>query len=160
MGEWTIGDVVDAIADVIGDRTMTVCGERRTTYAAMSERTRRLANFLAERDFGAHCERDQLDGWQCGQDRIALIMYNDRYPEMVLGALKARCVPVNVNHHYTPREVAELLDYVKPRAVVYHRALGAKFADVLPPAGAELMVAVDDGSSHPTLPGSMLDFLL
>ena len=155
MGEWTIGDVVDAIADVIGDRTMTVCGERRTTYAAMSERTRRLANFLAERDFGVHCERDQLDGWQCGQDRIALIMYNDRYPEMVLGALKARCVPVNVNHHYTPREVAELLDYVKPRAVVYHRALGAKFADVLPPAGAELMVAVDDGSSHAALPGSV-----
>ena len=155
MGEWTIGDVVDAIADVVGDRHMTVCGERTTTYAEMAERTRRFANFLAERDFGVHCDRDQLDGWQCGQDRIALIMYNDRYPEMVLGALKARCVPVNVNHHYTPREVAELLDYVKPRAVVYHRALGAKFADVLPPAGAELMVAVDDGSSHPALPGSV-----
>ena len=155
MGEWTIGDVVDAIADAVGDRTMTVCGERRTTYAQMSESTRRLANFLAEHGFGVHCERDQLHGWQCGQDRIALIMYNDRYPEVVLGALKARCVPVNVNHHYTPREVAELLDYVKPRAVVYHRALGAEFADVLPPAGTELMVAVDDGSSRPALPGSV-----
>ncbi len=33
---------------------------------------------------------------------------------MVIGCLKARTVPVNVNHHYTPREVAELLDYVKP----------------------------------------------
>jgi 3-oxocholest-4-en-26-oate---CoA ligase len=30
--EWTIGDVVDAIADVIPDRPMTVCGDRRTTY--------------------------------------------------------------------------------------------------------------------------------
>ncbi|MBX7455777.1 acyl-CoA synthetase [Mycolicibacterium sp. 3033] len=155
MGEWTIGDVVDAIADVVGDRPMTVCGERTTTYAEMAERTRRVANFLAERDFGVHCDRDQLDGWECGQDRVALIMYNDRYPEMVIAALKARCVPVNVNHHYTPREVAELLDYVKPRAVVYHRALGAKFADVLPPAGADLMIAVDDGSDHPALPGSV-----
>ncbi|WP_374157391.1 acyl-CoA synthetase [Mycobacterium sp. G7A2] len=155
MGEWTIGDVVDAIADVVGDRHMTVCGERTTTYAEMAERTRRFANFLAERDFGVHCDRDQLDGWQCGQDRVALIMYNDRYPEVVIGALKARCVPVNVNHHYTPREVAELLDYVKPRAVVCHRALGAKFADVLPPAGAELMIAVDDGSDAPALPGSV-----
>ena len=62
MGEWTIGDVVDTIAEVVGDRPMTVCGERTTTYAEMAERTRRLANFLAERDFGAHCERDQLDG--------------------------------------------------------------------------------------------------
>ena len=60
-------------------------------------------------------------------------MYNDHYPDMVIGCLKARTVPVNVNHHYTPREVAELLDYVKPRAVIYHRSLGAKFADVLPP---------------------------
>ena len=36
MSEWTIGDVVDAIADVVPDRTMTVCGERRTTYGEMA----------------------------------------------------------------------------------------------------------------------------
>lgn len=155
MGEWTIGDVVDAIADVIGDRTMTVCGDRRTTYAEMAQRTRRFANFLAAQGLGVHRERHELDNWECGQDRVALIMHNDRYPEAVVGALKARCVPVNVNHHYTPHEVAELLDYVKPRAVVYHRALGAKFADVLPAEGCELMIAVDDGSDAPALAGSV-----
>lgn len=155
MPEWTIGDVVDAIADVIGDRTMTVCGERRTTYGDMAQRTRQFANFLAAKGFGVHRQRHALENWECGQDRIALIMYNDRYPEVVVGALKARTVPVNVNHHYTPREVAELLDYVKPRAVVYHRALGAKFADVLPPDGCELLIAVDDGSEAVALPGSV-----
>ncbi len=155
MPEWTIGDVVDAIADVIPDRTMTVCGDRRTTYGEMAERTRRLANFLADKGFGVHRERDGLDNWECGQDRVALIMYNDRYPEMVVGCLKARTVPVNVNHHYTPREVADLLDYVKPRAVIYHRALGAKFADVLESLGADLLIAVDDGSDGPELPGSI-----
>ena len=155
MGEWTIGDVVDAIADVIPDRTMTVCGERRTTYGDMAQRTRQFANFLAANGFGAHRGRDELDNWECGQDRIALIMHNDRYPEVVVGALKARTVPVNVNHHYTPREVADLLAYVKPRAVVYHRALGAKFADVLPPDGCDLMIAVDDGSEAVALPGSV-----
>lgn len=155
MGQWTLGDVVDAIADVIPDRTMLVCGERRTTYGEMAQRTRRLANFLADRGFGAHRERDELNNWECGQDRVALIMYNDRYPEVVVGALKARTVPVNVNHHYTPREVAELLDYVKPRAVVYHRALGAKFADVLPPPGCELLIEVDDGSELPVLGGAI-----
>jgi fatty-acyl-CoA synthase len=155
MREWTIGEVVDAIADVAGDRTMTVCGQRRTTYADMAQRTRRFANFLAARGFGMHCERDQLDNWECGQDRVALIMYNDRYPELVVGCLKARTVPVNVNHHYTPREVAELLDYVKPRAVVYHRALGARFADVLPTPGCELLIEVDDRSDGPGLAGSV-----
>jgi len=155
MGEWTIGDVIDAIADVIPDRTMTVCGDRRTTYGDMAARTRRFANFLADKGFGAHNERDGLDNWQCGQDRIALIMYNDQYPELVVGCLKARTVPVNVNHHYTPREVAELLEYVKPRVVVYHRALGTKFADVLPPDSTDLLISVDDGSAGPELPGSI-----
>jgi 3-oxocholest-4-en-26-oate---CoA ligase len=155
MAEWTLGGVVDAIADVIGDRVMTVCGQRRTTYGEMALRTRRFANFLAARGFGAHRERDELQNWECGQDRVALIMYNDRYPELVLGCLKARTVPVNVNHHYTPREVAELLAYVKPRAIVYHKALGAKFADVLPSPGAELLVEVDDGSDAVSLPGAV-----
>jgi 3-oxocholest-4-en-26-oate---CoA ligase len=155
LGEWTIGDVVDAIADVIGDRTMTVCGDRRTTYAEMARRTHRLANFLADRGFGAHRDRDGLDNWECGQDRVALIMFNDRYPEMVIGCLKARTVPVNVNHHYTPREVAELLDYLKPRAVIYHRTHGAKFADVLESLGAELLIAVEDGSDAPDTPGAV-----
>ena len=154
MGEWTLVDVVDAIADAVGDRTMTVCGERRTTYGEMASRTRRLANFLADRGFGAHESRDGLQNWECGQDRVALVMYNDRYPEMVLGALKARTVPVNVNHHYAPREVADLLDYVKPRVVIYHRALGAKFADVLP-AVADLLIEVDDGSDAPRLVGAV-----
>jgi 3-oxocholest-4-en-26-oate---CoA ligase len=156
MPEWTIGDVVDAIADVIPDRTMTVCGDRRTTYGEMAARTRRFANFLADRGFGAHRERATLNNWECGQDRVALVMYNDRYPEMVIGCLKARTVPVNVNHHYTPRELHELLDYVKPRAVVYHRSLGTKFADVLSTERAELLIAVDDGSDALPLPGSVM----
>ncbi len=75
-----------------------------------------------------------LEHWECGQDRVALIMHNDLYPDMVIGCLKARTVPVNVNYNYTPREIAELLEYLKPRAVIYHRSLGAKFADVLPTA--------------------------
>ena len=64
--------------------------------------------------------------------------------DMVVGCLKARTVPVNVNYNYTAREVRELLDYVRPRAVIYHKSLGAKFADVLPPDSADLLLSVDD----------------
>ncbi|ORW12197.1 acyl-CoA synthetase [Mycobacterium kyorinense] len=153
MPEWTIGAVLDAIADVVGDRTMTVCGHRRSTFAESADRTRRLANFLAGNGFGVHRERGSLERWECGQDRVALVMYNDLYPDMLVGCLKARTVPVNVNYNYTPREVAELFDYIRPRAVVYHRSLGAKFAEVV--GGADLLVSVDDGSAAPELPGAV-----
>ena len=155
MSEWTIGAVLDAIADVVPDRLMTVCGDRRSTFAESADRTRRLANFLAGKGFGAHRERDALERWECGQDRVALIMHNDLYTDMVIGCLKARTVPVNINYNYTPRELGELLDYVQPRVVIYHRSLGTKFADVLPPASADLLVSVDDGSADPQLAGAV-----
>ena len=155
MAEWTIGAVLDAIAEAVPDRLMTVCGTRRSTFGESAERTRRLANFLAAQGLGAHRERAELQNWECGQDRVALIMHNDLYPDMVIGSLKARTVPVNVNYNYAPREVAELLEYLRPRAVIYHRSFGSKFADVLPPAAADVMIAVDDDSTVPLLPGAI-----
>jgi acyl-CoA synthetase (AMP-forming)/AMP-acid ligase II len=155
MSEWTIGAVLDAIAEAVPDRLMTVCGARRSTFGESAQRTRRLANFLAGQGFGAHRERGGLQNWECGQDRVALIMHNDLYPDMVIGCLKARTVPANVNYNYTPREVAELLGYLRPRAVIYHRSLGPKFADVLPPASADLLISVDDGSDMAELPGAV-----
>ncbi len=155
MSEWTVGAVLDAIADVIPDRLMTVCGDRRSTFAESAQRTGRLANFLNANGFGVHLPREELQRWECGQDRVALIMYNDLYPDMVIGCLKARAVPVNVNHHYSPREIRELLDYLQPRGIIYHRSLGARFAEVLPGSGAELLVSIDDGSAVPELPAAI-----
>src|SRR5246127_581394 len=155
MSEWTLGAVLDVIAEVVPDRAITVCNERRRTFAEAADRTRRLANYLAANGFGAHQKRAALQNWECGQDRVALIMHNDLYVDMVVGCLKARTVPVNVNYNYTPREVSELLDYVRPRAVIYHKSLGDKFADVLPPDSADLLLCVDDGSAAPDLPGAV-----
>jgi acyl-CoA synthetase (AMP-forming)/AMP-acid ligase II len=155
MSEWTIGAVLDVIAEVIPDRTITVCGDRRRTFAETADRTRRLGNFLAAKGFGAHRERASLQNWECGQDRVALVMHNDLYADMVIGCLKARTVPVNVNYNYTQREVQELLEYVRPRAVIFHKSLGAKFADVFPPDSADLLLSVEDGSAVPGLPGAV-----
>jgi 3-oxocholest-4-en-26-oate---CoA ligase len=155
MSEWTIGAVLDVIAEAIPDREITVCGERRRTFAETADRTRRLANYLAANGFGAHQERGALQNWECGQDRVALIMHSDLYVDMVVGCLKARTVPVNVNYNYTPREVRELLDYVRPRAVIYHKSLGARFADALARDGVDLLLSIDDGSGVSELPGAV-----
>ncbi|OBH27987.1 acyl-CoA synthetase [Mycobacterium sp. E342] len=152
MSEWTVGAVLDAIADAVPDRLMTVCGDRKSTFADSAVRTNRLANYLEGKGFGVYATRDALQRWECGQDRIALLMYNDLYPDMVIGCLKARTVPVNVNHHYSPREIHDLLDYVRPRGIIYHRSLGVRFAEVLPPIGTELLISIDDGSTAPQLP--------
>ena len=42
MTEWTLGAVLDAIAEVVPDRLMTVCGDRRSTYAESAERARSI----------------------------------------------------------------------------------------------------------------------
>ncbi|WAJ43851.1 acyl-CoA synthetase [Mycobacterium sp. Aquia_216] len=155
MSEWTVGAAFDAIADVIGDRVMTVCGTRRSTFAESARRTNRLANFLNANGFGAHQERDTLARWECGQDRVALLMYNDLYPDALIACLKARTVPVNVNYSYSPGEIADLLSYVRPRGIIYHRSLGARCAEVLPTDGAELLISIDDGSDVAELPGAV-----
>src|SRR2546430_16035151 len=105
MAEWTIGAVLDAIAQTVPDRLMTVCGTRRSTFGESADRTRRLANFLAGQGFGAHRERGELANRECGQDRVALIMHNDLYPDMVIGCLKTRTLPANVNYNHPPPQV-------------------------------------------------------
>ena len=155
MSEWTIGAVFDAVVDVVPDRLMSTCGDRRTTFAESRERTRRLANYLASQGLGAHRERSTLQNWECGQDRVALLMHNDLYPDAVIGCLKARTVPVNINHYYSPREVAELLAYVRPAAVIYHRGLGARFASELGKLDAQVLISIDDGTTTEALPGAV-----
>lgn len=155
MTEWTLGDILDAVATAVPDRTMTVCGERKRTFAESASDTRRFANFLADRGFGLHTPREELANWECGQDRIALIMRNDRYPDVLLGSLKARVIPVNVNHHYTAAEIRDLLDYVGPRGVVYHRSFGPAVAEALDGLDLDLLVVVDDGSDEPDVAGAV-----
>lgn len=155
MTEWTLGDILDAVATAVPDRTMTVCGDRKQTFGEVAVTTRRFANFLADRGFGVHTPRTELANWECGQDRIALIMRNDRYPDVLLGCLKARVIPVNVNHHYTAGEIRDLLSYVAPSGVVYHRSFGPVVAEALDGLDPSLLVMVDDGTDVAPLPGAV-----
>lgn len=154
MSEWTIGDVFDEIASAVPDRTMAICGNRRRSFGETALRTRKFANFLAERGFGEHTPRAEVQRWECGQDRIALIMRNDQYLEVMLGCVKARVVPININYHYTEREIRDLLAYLRPRAIVYHRSFGPVVRATAPDS-VEMLIAVDDDSDTPENPESI-----
>ncbi|WAC57062.1 AMP-binding protein [Gordonia sp. SL306] len=154
MKEWTVGEILDAVTGAVPDREMTICGTRRTTYAESARRTTDLARYLASRGLGAHTHRDDLDRWECGQDRVALIMHNDLYVDVFVACLRGRVIPVNINHHYSPREIKALLEHVRPSGVIFHRSLAHLIAEATLPAGVDVLVAIEDADGS-AIPGSV-----
>ena len=151
--EWSIPGAIDAVTAAVPDRTMLVWTSTRRTYNEVQRRTRALAGFFRARGLGVRRERIELERWECGQSRIAIVLSNcPEYVETMLGAFRARAVPFNVNHHYNPAEVGALLEQIGADAIVYHRRLGPMLAE----AGVadRLLVDVDDGSGARPLPGS------
>ena len=153
-GEWSLAGVHDVVAATVPEREMLVCGTVRRTYREVVARTRSLAAFLGGQGIGLHRERAELERWEKGQDTVALVLHNcTEYVEAMLGALRARAVPCNVNQHYRPAEVRALLDYFEARAVVYHRLYGPLLAEGCDTTDL-VLVDVDDGSGVDPLPGS------
>lgn len=152
--EWSLPGVLDVVTAAAPDREMLVWTSMRRTFAEVQDRTRRLGSYLVERGFGVQRERADLERWECGQSRVAILLSNcPAYIESLIGAWRARSVPYNVNHHYKPAEVAALLAQIGVDAVVYHLRL----APLLAEAGVESLVLlhVDDGSGEAPLPGSV-----
>lgn len=147
----------EAIAEAIPDKECLVYGDRRLTWAQITDRTRRLAAVLRAHGLGCTRERSELRGWESGQDHVALYLYNgNEYLEGMLGAYKARCAPFNVNYRYVDEELLYLFDNADATAVVYHAAFAptlARLRDKLPKVKLWLQVA--DESGEPLLPGAL-----
>lgn len=153
-GEWSLAAVHDVISATVPDREMIVCGDVRRTFAEVAARTRSMAAFLGSRGLGLQQERAALQRWECGQDRVALVLHNGvEYLESMLGCYRARAVPFNVNQHYREAEVEALFADVGVGAVVYHRRYGALVARAVD-SDRVVLIDVDDGSGVPALPGS------
>ena len=91
----------EAIAAALPDQECLVFGPRRYRWADVSDRTRRLAAVLAGAGLGCRRPRAGLANHESGQDHVALYLYNgNEYLEGMLGAMKARCAPFNVNYRY------------------------------------------------------------
>ena len=84
---------------------MIVWRDERRTFGEVATRSDALARFLRSRGLGAVTRPElTLARWECGQDRVAVLMHNrPEHVESILGGWKARVVPCNVNYHYTPR---------------------------------------------------------
>ena len=143
---FNLATVNEAVADAVPDREAIVFRDRRITYRQLTDRTRRLANYLVDRGFGAHTDRDALADWESGQDHLGIYLYNsNEYLEAMAGAFKARVAPFNVNYRYVDEELVYLLNDARTRALVFHSSLAdhvAAIRDQVPTL--ELLLQVND----------------
>ena len=125
----------EAIAAALPERECLVFGERRLSWAAVTERSRRLAAVLAAAGLGCRRARAGLANHESGQDHVALYLYNgNEYLEGMLGAMKARAAPFNVNYRYVEEELLYLFDNADAKAVIFHAGFAPTLAQHPRPA--------------------------
>jgi 3-oxocholest-4-en-26-oate---CoA ligase len=154
---FNLGRVHEAVSATVPTRECIVWGDRRLTYAGVTERTRRLASFLHRHGLGLHSERRGLAGHESGQDHLGLYLYNgNEYLEGMIGAYKARVAPFNVNYRYVEEELRYLLRDAKARGLIYHATFAPTLERVLPQLrDLEVLIQVADESGNDLLPGAV-----
>jgi fatty-acyl-CoA synthase len=155
--DFSIAELQEEIAAAIPEREALVFRDRRFSYAALAERSRRLANYLLGRGLRVLRERGELAPHESGQDHLALYLYNgNEYVEGMLGAWKARVAPVNVNYRYVDEELVYLLRDARARAIVYHAEFAptlARIRDQIP--HVDVLLQVRDESGNALLEGAV-----
>lgn len=155
--DFNLARVHDAISAAIPDRESLVFRDRRLSFGALNERSRRLANYLLARGIAVPRERSELEPHESGQDHLALYLYNgNEYVEGMLGAFMARAAPVNVNYRYVEAELVHLLRDSSARAILFHAAFAPRLAAIrgeLP--DLEILIQVADRSGNDLLSGAI-----
>ncbi|MFD7614987.1 acyl-CoA synthetase [Streptomyces sp. NPDC059828] len=125
--EYNLADLFESVVDVVPDREALVYAdhpgtgaERRYRYAELDAAANRIAHHLV----GA--------GLKPGE-HLGLHLYNGvEYLQTVLGCLKARLVPVNVNYRYVEDELAYLYRDADLAALVFDAEFTERVAVAAP----------------------------
>ena len=155
--QFTLAEVIEVVAAEAPDREALVFGDRRVTFAQLTERSRRLASYLHSRGLGCHTERSELGPHESGQDHVGQYLYNgNEYIESMLGCFKSSVAPFNVNYRYVDEELRYLLANANAKGLVYHAEFAPTLARVLPELPElTVLIQVDDGSGEPLLSGAI-----
>lgn len=157
MEQFTVGRVHEAIARTRLDQECLVFRDRRLTWSQVTDRTRRLANFLNAQKLGCHTEREFLRPEQSGQDHLAIYLHNgNEYLEAMLGAFKGRVAPFNVNYRYVAEELLYLLTDSQATAIIFHSHFGEVLQSVLPQLpNLRVLLQVADDSQNELVAGAI-----
>ncbi|WP_369255340.1 acyl-CoA synthetase [Streptomyces sp. R35] len=129
--EYNLADLFESVVDVVPGREALVYidhpgtgAERRLTYAQLDAAANRVAHHLID------------SGIRPGE-HLGLHLYNGvEYLQTVLGCLKARIVPVNVNYRYVEEELVYLYRDADLVALVVDAEFTDRVAAALPHASA------------------------
>ena len=100
------------------DRTCVVDGDLRLTYRELDERGNRIAHHLAAQGVGK-------------DDHVGIYAQNShQWLEAMLGCLKIRAVPINVNYRYVNDELAYLIGNAELVACVFDQEYAPRLAAV------------------------------
>ena len=94
---YNIADLFEHTVDAVPDRTALICGDTRLSFAELDERANRFGHFLQSR------------GVRPG-DHVGIYAVNSEpWVTAMLGCVKIRAVPVNVNYRYVEDELVYLI---------------------------------------------------
>ncbi|MFF3687997.1 acyl-CoA synthetase [Streptomyces sp. NPDC002187] len=124
--EYNLADLFESVVDVVPEREALLYidhpgtgAERRLTYAELDAAANRIAHHL-------------LDAGLRPGEHVGLHLYNGiEYLQTVLGALKARLVPVNVNYRYVEEELVHLYRDADLAALVFDAEFTGRVAAAL-----------------------------
>ncbi|MET9827784.1 acyl-CoA synthetase [Streptomyces sp. NPDC006385] len=127
--EYNLADLFESVVDAVPDREALVYvdhpgtgAERRLTYAELDAAANRIGHHLID------------SGIRPGE-HLGLHLYNGvEYLQTVLGCLKARIVPVNVNYRYVEEELVYLYRDADLVALVFDAEFTGRVAAALPRA--------------------------
>lgn len=144
--EYNLADLFESVVDVVPGREALVYidhpgtgAERRLTYTELDAAANRVAHHLID------------SGIRPGE-HLGLHLYNGvEYLQTVLGCLKARVVPVNVNYRYVEEELVYLYRDADLVALVFDAEFTQRVAAALPQA-EKLRHLVRVGTPEPEAP--------
>ncbi|MEN8651379.1 acyl-CoA synthetase [Streptomyces sp. 21So2-11] len=144
--EYNLADLFESVVDVVPDREALVYidhpgtgAERRLTYAELDAAANRVAHHL-------------IDAGIKPGEHLGLHLYNGiEYLQTVLGCLKARIVPVNVNYRYVKDELIYLYRDADLAALVFDAEFTERVAAALPRT-SKLRHLVRVGTAPPGAP--------
>ncbi|MGV9709094.1 AMP-binding protein [Gordonia sp. NPDC003424] len=104
--KFNLADVFETVTDAVPDRIALSYEGRQFSYPELDRLANQVAHLLAEHGIGAF-------------DNVSLFLKNSvEHVTSLLGLLKIRAVPVNVNYRYTNPELQYIFDNSDSRAII------------------------------------------